>query len=65
MKMYIHSAFGVLECEPMTLQSIEKSIPEAIDEETNQVSEVVEHDAPESCSNGLGSSESETPNPEN
>lgn len=29
MKMYIHSSYGVLECEPMTLQAIEKSIPEA------------------------------------
>lgn len=29
MKMYIHSIHGVLECEPMTLQAIEKSIPES------------------------------------
>lgn len=28
MIMTIHSSFGVLECEPMTLQAIEKSIPE-------------------------------------
>lgn len=63
--MYIHSAFGVLECEPMTLQAIEKSIPEAIDEESYQVFEDVEHDAPESCSNGVGSSEPETPKTEN
>lgn len=28
MIMEIHSSFGVLECQPMTLQAIEKSIPE-------------------------------------
>ena len=28
MIMTIHSAYGVLECQPMTLQAIEKSIPE-------------------------------------
>lgn len=28
MIMEIHSKFGVLECQPMTLQAIEKSIPE-------------------------------------
>lgn len=28
MIMEIHSSFGVLVCEPMTLQAIEKSIPE-------------------------------------
>ena len=28
MIMEIHSSYGVLECEPMTLQAIEKSIPE-------------------------------------
>lgn len=29
MKLYIHSKFGVLDCQPMTLQAIEKSIPES------------------------------------
>lgn len=29
MIMEIHSSYGVLECVPMTLQAIEKSIPEA------------------------------------
>lgn len=29
MKMFIHSSFGVLECQPMTLQAIENSISEA------------------------------------
>lgn len=29
MIMEIHSKFGVLFCTPMTLQAIEKSIPEA------------------------------------
>lgn len=50
--MVIHSSFGVLECEPMTLQAIEKSIPEATGEEQNQLSEcdLVED---EPCSNGL------------
>ncbi len=28
MIMEIHSTYGVLECVPMTLQAIEKSIPE-------------------------------------
>lgn len=28
MIMTIHSSYGVLECQPMTLQAIEKSIPE-------------------------------------
>ena len=28
MIMTIHSTYGVLECEPMTLQAIEKSIPD-------------------------------------
>lgn len=28
MIMTIHSSFGVLDCVPMTLQAIEKSIPE-------------------------------------
>lgn len=28
MIMEIHSSFGVLECVPMTLQAIDKSIPE-------------------------------------
>ncbi len=28
MIMEIHSSYGVLECVPMTLQAIEKSIPE-------------------------------------
>ncbi len=28
MIMEIHSKFGVLVCEPMTLQAIEKSIPD-------------------------------------
>lgn len=28
MIMEIHSSYGVLECQPMTLQAIEKSIPE-------------------------------------
>ncbi len=28
MIMEIHSSFGVLVCEPMTLQAIDKSIPE-------------------------------------
>lgn len=28
MKMFIHSVYGVHECEPMTLQAVEKSIPE-------------------------------------
>lgn len=28
MIMTIHSSYGVLDCQPMTLQSIEKSIPE-------------------------------------
>lgn len=27
MKMYIYSTFGVLDCQPMTLQAIENSIP--------------------------------------
>lgn len=34
MKMYIHSSFGVLDCEPMTLQAIENSIPTASMEQT-------------------------------
>lgn len=28
MKMFIHSSFGVLDCQPMMLQAIENSIPE-------------------------------------
>lgn len=28
MIMQIYSSFGVLDCQPMTLQAIEKSIPE-------------------------------------
>lgn len=34
MKMFIHSSFGVLDCQPMTLQAIEKSIPDASMEQT-------------------------------
>lgn len=34
MKMYIHSSFGVLDCQPMTLQAIENSIPDATMEQT-------------------------------
>lgn len=37
MKMFIHSSFGVLDCVPMTLQAIEKSIPDAAKEQTEQV----------------------------
>lgn len=33
MIMEIHSLFGVLECEPMTLQAIEKSIPDEAPQE--------------------------------
>lgn len=37
MKMFIHSCYGVLDCVPMTLQAIEKSIPDASKEQTKQV----------------------------
>lgn len=40
MKMFIHSSFGVLECVPMTLQAIEKSISEAEQKATEQELEV-------------------------
>lgn len=36
MKMFIHSCYGVLDCVPMTLQAIEKSVPDAAKEQ-NQV----------------------------
>lgn len=39
MKMFIHSAYGVLECKPMTLQAIEDSISESELIEQNQVLE--------------------------
>lgn len=43
MIMTIHSTYGVLECVPMTLQAIEKSIPESPQElqgtETSPVEE--------------------------
>lgn len=40
MKMYIHSVYGILDCEPMTLQAIENSISEAEQKATVQDSEV-------------------------
>lgn len=40
MKMFIHSSYGVLDCQPMTLQAIEDSIPEkpfVINEDENEI----------------------------
>lgn len=45
MKMFIHSAYGVLECKPMTLQAIEDSISEkpfVINEDENPIEPVNE-----------------------
>lgn len=46
MIMEIHSKFGVLVCEPMTLQAIEKSISESEYAKDNQFSEVLVGDGP-------------------
>lgn len=46
MIMEIHSKFGVLVCEPMTLQAIENSISESEYANNNQFSEVMVGDGP-------------------
>lgn len=44
--MFIHSKYGILDCEPMTLQAIEKSITESEYAKNNQFSEVLVGDGP-------------------
>lgn len=42
MIMTIHSTYGVLTCEPMTLQAIEKSIPDGeVQEQTEDTEATV------------------------
>lgn len=61
MIMEIHSVYGVLKCTPMTLQAIEKSIPEGQDA-TNKDLEVAINLTDDSEASAEVATEETTPN---